>query len=67
MLNHDISAPRYLRASNFSGHVAVDASFMEIHYFARNAVAEKNRTPRGRFELPRCKTPVAFEATAFPD
>jgi hypothetical protein len=24
-------------------------------------------TPRGRFELPRRKAPVAFEATAFPD
>ena len=24
-------------------------------------------TPRGRFELPRCQAPVAFEATAFPD
>jgi hypothetical protein len=25
------------------------------------------KTPRGRFELPRRKAPVAFEATAFPD
>jgi len=25
------------------------------------------RTPRRRFELPRRRAPVAFEATAFPD
>jgi hypothetical protein len=26
----------------------------------------KNKTPRGRFELPRRRAPAAFEATAFP-
>ena len=28
---------------------------------------EEYEAPRGRFELPRCKAPSAFEADAFPD
>ena len=40
--------------------VATSENQLESHQF-------DNRAPRGRFELPRCRAPVAFEATAFPD
>ena len=32
-----------------------------------SGVELESQTPKGRFELPRCKTPVVFETTAFPD